>query len=437
MEQDNSSIGTEETYLSDEEYLEKIDIDDLEYLEGLSTLFQQIDKVRRNSENSLVTPEKQKFPVENPSKLNFTVTTGLPVIMAFAQGIVATVGATGVACFCGNVAFDVPDRERYMEYTVGSWLKDSEARIAGRTLTEKEKIKETLMGVHRTVGDAYRILVNSTTFENVATFDEFKTLVKHYWSPLLATDVLLSTLPIFNCNSAMILTDKRNAYSELPIMGSKVDTYMNDMIEALSSTTDKRFQIVVKTGTEIKALAADSTLLPRKYIDLERFLSFLKLGAAHAACPKEYTEGFRSDSISLDICVALNLREVANRLARLRIIPHTRDLSVTTTTNQVLAITNSKEEKGKIEEGEDEDTVLYTRENKVGYKEKYNKHWKNKKRDFSKVQCNACGHFGHIRKVCPRIRNGEKHCFSHNWGKHSWEQCRDNPVNKGSEKPKL
>ena len=91
-------------------------------------------------------------------------------------------------------------------------------------------------------------------------------------------------------------------------------------------------------------------MLPRKYIDLERFLAFLKLGVAHAACLREYNDGFRSDSISLDRCVALNLREVANRLARLRIIPHTRDLSVTYTTNQVLAITSNKVDKGKIEE---------------------------------------------------------------------------------------
>ena len=186
MEQDNSSVGTEVSFISDEEYIEsEVNIEDFEYLEGLSTLFEeQVNQFTGTSVNNLVTPEKQKFPVgHSPSSLIYSLTAGLPVVtntMAFAQGIVATVGATGVACFCGNVGFDVPDRERYMEYTVGSWLKDSEARIAGRTLTEKEKIKETLLGVHRTVGDAYRILVNSTTFENVAMFDEFKTLVKHY-----------------------------------------------------------------------------------------------------------------------------------------------------------------------------------------------------------------------------------------------------------------
>ena len=100
--------------------------------------------------------------------------------------------------FCGHVPETHPDRQRLMSYDVERWLSDTETRILCKNITgDSLKIKEALLAVDSTVGDACRVL-NTGRMSRLTDYSEFKRKCRNLWARAADQDRYLALSQFFS-----------------------------------------------------------------------------------------------------------------------------------------------------------------------------------------------------------------------------------------------
>ena len=182
------------------------------------------------------------------------------------------------ARFTGKVDDSDPDKKKREAYSVDQFLADVDSRIQARNLTrDPDKIKEALLLVDPEKGDAHRILTSSS-FKEIATYDEFKNSCRVIWKPKAYKD------KFYNLQMLRNLKKKGSDFSYITDIQDVIDRVVDDI------------------ATNTKFTKVDGGLRNQMY-DLRQVITYVAYGTLYDSISDEYQRAFKK--LTLDPNVGL------------------------------------------------------------------------------------------------------------------------------------